>query len=135
MSLSDSARNDKGISSSDALTMSTHGLASPETLERYFIFYRDHLDPYIHHLLAEGDTLSNVQERSPLLLAAICTVVAFCTGRNDYQILFDTYMEGVSSKMFSSSSTFDDVRALCIGALWLDNVSTVLSTLGKILQL
>lgn len=33
--------------------------------------------------------------------------------------------------MFSVNHTFDDVRALCIGAFWLNDISSALNALGK----
>ena len=100
-------------------------------LEERFVFYRDNLDPYVYHLLREEDTFTSIQKRSSILLAAIITIAAFCIGSQDYQIYFDTFMKEVSTKMLSSSFTFDDVRALCIGTFWLGKVSSALNALGK----
>ncbi|KAF9891391.1 hypothetical protein FE257_004247 [Aspergillus nanangensis] len=74
----------------------THDIA-----EEFFAFYKDKLDPCIHHILAEGDTLASTRARSSLLTAAICTVAAFCTGSKHYQNCFNAFTKEVSGKMFS----------------------------------
>ncbi|KAL5364404.1 hypothetical protein BJX96DRAFT_187757 [Aspergillus floccosus] len=101
-----------------------------DTAETFFCFYQQNLDPCIHHVLAEADTLTTTRSRSSLLTAAICTVAAFCTGSNHYQDCFNTLTNEVSGKMFSSHYTFDDVRALCIGAFWLNEISSALNGLA-----
>ena len=122
--------------SSGGPNLVTRGLISQQTWEEHFNFYSENLNPYIHHLLTDDDTLgpgrgASIQERSSLLLAAICTVTAFCTGSDDFQTCFDAFMNEVSSKIFTNHHSFDDVRALCIGAFWLDNVSSALNALGE----
>lgn len=109
----------------------SRGLISQDAAERYFAFYQQHLDPYIHHILGDADTLIEVRSRSPLLTAAVCTVASYCIGSKDYQTCFYTFTQEVSGKMFSTSHSFDDVRALCIGALWLYDVSSALTALGE----
>lgn len=107
------------------------GLISLDTAQTLFNFYQQHLDPCIHHILNENDTLASTRARSSLLTAAICTVAAFCSGSRGYQTCFTYYTNEVSGKMFSSKYTFDDVRALCIGSYWLNEVSSALNGLGK----
>ena len=116
------------------LDLDIKALGSQQKLEKYFSFYRDELDPLIYHILAEDDTLATVQERSPILLVAICTAAAFCTGSSDYDVFIDVFIRAASAKLFSKSSTFDDVRALCIGAFWSCTVASALNALGKFLR-
>lgn len=107
------------------------GVISREIAEGYLDFYKQNLDPCIHHILAENDTLASVRSRSSLLTAAICTVASFCTSSKDYQSCFNMFTSEVSRKLFSDKYDFDDVRALCIGAFWLNDVSSALNGLGK----
>ena len=130
-SLKSLVHNDKGIFSSGGPDLVDRGVISQQTSEKHFTFYRENLNPYIHHLLTDDDTLASVQRRSSLLLAAICTTAAFCAGSSDYHTCFDAFIHEVSAKMFTSIHSFDDVRALCIGAFWLGNASSALNALGE----
>jgi hypothetical protein len=109
----------------------SRGLISRESAEGHFTFYHRYLDPYIHHILGDADSLADIRSRSSLLTAAVCTVAAFCAGSKEYQTCLDAFTQEVSGKMFSVHHTFDDVRALCIGALWLGNISSALNALGE----
>ena len=107
------------------------GLISRETAEEYFDFYMQNLDPCVHHILQENDSLATVRARSSLLTASICTVASFCTSSKDYQNCVNVFTSEVSRKLFSDKYEFDDVRALCIGAFWLNDISSALNGLGK----
>ena len=122
---------DKENSSSGGIDLASRGLVSQMTLEKHFDYYSENLDHFIHRILPAGDTLVSVQKRSSLLLAAICTTAAFCAGSDDYQTCLDAFIGEVTAKMFSSTHTFDDVRALCIGAFWLGKMSSALNALGE----
>lgn len=107
------------------------GLISPRAAEDLFSFYQQHLDPCIHNMLEEDDSLASVRARSSLLAAAICSVAAFCKGSQDYQSCLDAFTREVSRKVFAETHTFDDVRALCVGAFWLNEISSALNGLGE----
>lgn len=107
------------------------GIISQAIAEELFTFYKQNLNPCIHNILTDNDTLSTIRTRSPLFTTAICTVSALCTGSEDYNALLKHFTTQVSGKVFSSSHTFDDVRALCIGAFWLNEISTALNSLGE----
>ena len=87
----------------------------------------------MHYLLTEDDSLASIRERSSLLTTAICTVATFCMGSKEYHQCLKMFTNEVSRKLFSDKYEFDDVRALCIGALWLNDVSSVLNGLGEFL--
>lgn len=95
-----------------------------------FTFYKEHLDQHMHYLFSEMDNLASVRARSPFLTAAICTVASFCTGSNDYEACFKSFTNEVSRKLFADKYNFDDVRALAIGALWLNDISSALNGLA-----
>lgn len=109
------------------------GLITIDIAETLFAFYQQKLDSYAYHILVDGDSLATIRRRSSLLTAAICTVSAFCSGSQKYRSLLNHFQNGVSGKLFSSSYEFDDVRALCIGTLWLPEVSKALNALGKLI--
>ena len=105
-------------------------LASPKA-EEHFAFYHKHLDPLIHYVLAEGENFFSMRSRSELLTTAICTVAAYCAGTTDYSEWLELFKRFVTNKTFSKQHAFDDVRALCIGSLWLSDMATALSALGE----
>lgn len=122
--------NDQDISYSTYPDLVTRGLISQATLEKHFEFYQKCLNPYIYHPLTDVDTVAHLLKRCPLLLTAICATAAFCAGSDDYEACFKLFTNEVSAKTFSHIHSFDDVRALCIGAYWLGKESSVLSALG-----
>ena len=106
-------------------------IVTVDAANTYFNFYREHLNPLIHHLLRDSTTLADVRGRSAMLTAAICTVATLCMGSRDHQACLKAYQNEVSRKLFSTSHSFDDVRALCIGAFWQSDISSALNGLGK----
>ncbi|KAH8646161.1 hypothetical protein BX600DRAFT_503807 [Xylariales sp. PMI_506] len=95
-----------------------------------FTYYKKNLDPCVHHILEPSDTLADVRLRSSLLTAAICAVSSLSTASQDFQACYNAFTAEVSEKLFSDHYTFDDVRALCIGAFWLHDVSSALNGLA-----
>jgi len=106
------------------------GVISLEAAEHKFAFYQRHLNPFVHDILATKDSLADVRRRSPLLSAAICTVASSCTGSTEFQDCLKAFKAEVSRQIFAEEYDFDDVRALCIGAFWLNEISTILVGLG-----
>lgn len=107
------------------------GLISQESAEEFFKCYHKNLNPHLHHILSETDSLAAVRSRSSLLTAAVCTTAALCTGSTDYQNCLNAFRREVSGKLFSTRHTFDDIRALCIGTFWLNDISSALNALGS----
>lgn len=105
-------------------------LIPPEAAEDLFSFYKHNMDPFAYDILTENDSLASISRRSSLLTAAICTVAAFWSDSAHYRVLNEYLKNEVSEKVFSNNHEFDDVRALCIGALWLNEISTALNSLG-----
>lgn len=107
------------------------GLLSLETAESLFSYYKEHLEPLIHNVLGDDVTLATTRAESSLLTTAVCTVAAICTGSESYQNCLKYFKREVSGKVFSSDYSFNDVRALCIGAFWVNEISSALNGLGK----
>jgi hypothetical protein len=114
---------------SDLISQGVIDLAAAEELFAYFL---EHLNHYLHGILRDSDTLASVRARSSILTAAICTVAAICSAPDAYSACYDAFVGQVSELLFATRSSYDDVRALCIAALWLDNIGPTLSGLGKI---
>lgn len=124
-SLQDSALDQSG-SDPDLIS---RGFISELAAGNLFTFFQKHLNPYIHYILSDNITLGDIRARSSLLTAAICAVAALCSGSPEYQNCLEEYQREVTGKLFLHSYTFDDVRAVCIGAMWLSDMS---SSLGAI---
>jgi hypothetical protein len=103
------------------------------TAETSFAFYKQHLDHYMHYELSIVDDVHIMRTRSALLTAAVCTVAAFCTGSGHYSRCVEALKIEVAGKLFAERQMVspDDVRALCIGALWLSDLSSTLCGLGQ----
>ncbi|KAH8810625.1 hypothetical protein F5884DRAFT_853996 [Xylogone sp. PMI_703] len=102
------------------------GLVSLEAAEGYFKIYHKSMDSCVGRILAEDDCLANIRARSSLLTAAICTVGSLREDLAGHKKCFDAFIKEVSSRLFSRNYSRDDVRALCIGAFWLNKVSSTL---------
>ena len=113
----------------------SQGLISLEAAEEYFAAYQNSMEPCIYQILAADDCLAKIRARSSLLTAAICTVGSFCTDSATHKRCYDTFLREVSSRLFSRYHSFDDIRALCIGAFWLNKVSSTLIGLGMLSHL
>ena len=109
----------------------SRGVISSAIADQFLVYFLEHLNRYLHGILSDRVTLSELRERSPILTAAICTVVSFCSASNAYQSCYDAFVGQVSGMLFATRSSYDDVRALCIAALWLDDIGPTLSGLGK----
>lgn len=109
----------------------SRGVISSALAEQFVTYFLEHLNRHLHGILSDRVTLSELRERSPILTAAICTVASFCSASDAYQSCYDAFVGQVSSMLFATRSSYDDVRALCIAALWLDDIGPTLSGLGK----
>jgi hypothetical protein len=130
-SITDVAFTDDALDSSFSPDLISCHVISLTSANEYFVFYREHLDHHMHYLFSDNDTLATVRARSSLLTAAICTVASFCTDSKDYQNCFKAFTDGVSQKLFADKYDFDDVRALAVGALWLNDISSALNGMGE----
>ncbi|KFY40963.1 hypothetical protein V495_05149 [Pseudogymnoascus sp. VKM F-4514 (FW-929)] len=124
-------KSSAGILAADTGTemdLVTRGIVSIREAEDLFNMYHDQLDHYVYRIFPNHSTLASVRKGSPLLTAAICTVSSL--HHRSLRPLFDCcYKEFVrlcAINAFSSRNTLDDIRALCIGAFWLDEISWIL---------
>lgn len=91
--------------------------------------FRDSLNHYLYGIALTHDNLESVRSSSCLLSAAIFTVASLHLPQHHH--LFPKcckqFLNLVSSSMFDRRHRLDDVRALCIGAFWLAELSWKLS--------
>lgn len=107
------------------------GIVSLADAEGYFSLYHGRLDHFLYRILAEHGSLSSVRKSSALLTAAICAVGALHQPSSQFQACYQHFVHLSSSRMFSKKNSHDDVRALCIGAFWLSDISWNLSGTGR----
>jgi hypothetical protein len=119
------------VSSKDVIT---DGIVSLRSGQAHFHFFMERLNRHIHHVIPVSETLATLRQRSPMLVAAICTVAAFCANSPDYQECLNAYKLIVSAKTFARNHNFDEIRALCIGSFWLNDISYALCSLGSTVQ-
>ena len=116
------------IASADLIS---RGVISLEAANDCLVYFVKHLNPYMHGILDSETSLSELRAHSTLLTAAVCVVASFCSASERYQACYDALVAEVSSKLFSPSYTYDDVRGLCISAFWLDDIAASLCGLGE----
>ena len=107
------------------------GIITLDDAEAFFRMYSRRLDHFLYRILAEHESLATVRKSSSLLTAAICAVGALHTPSNLYNACYQHFVSLASSKMFSKKNSHDDVRAFCIGAFWLSDISWTLVGAGK----
>ncbi|EXJ57314.1 hypothetical protein A1O7_07661 [Cladophialophora yegresii CBS 114405] len=115
----------------DDFDLIDRGIISLDDAESFFRLYARRLDHFLYTILAEHDSLASVRKSSPLLTAAICAVGALHTPSNLYYACYQHFVSLASSRMFSKRNNHDDVRAFCIGAFWLSDISWTLVGAGK----
>ncbi|KAE8414164.1 hypothetical protein BDV36DRAFT_299278 [Aspergillus pseudocaelatus] len=105
--------------------MISRGVISTENALRYFDEYQNRLDHFVYRILGDHSTatLGRIREVSPLLTTAICAVGALHLSSSDFEALYKEFVALSAPLSFSRRHTVDDVRALCIGAFWLSDLS------------
>ncbi|KAF8847304.1 hypothetical protein BDZ45DRAFT_607665 [Acephala macrosclerotiorum] len=106
----------------------SRGILTLGEAEMLFNYYIAKHDNYIYGVLEEGSTFTTTRSRSPLLLAAICAVASLHVTSQDipYERCYEEFVELSTRHAFSSRNNLDDIRAFCIGAFWLSDISWIL---------
>lgn len=108
----------------------SQGKISEAQAEDFFARFNASLNQYIWGGVAlVHDNLQSVRESSPLLLTAILSVTALHVpdAEQILDVCYNEFLALVSESMFERHHSLDDVRALCIGAFYLSEVSWKLS--------
>ncbi|PVH84326.1 hypothetical protein DL98DRAFT_612473 [Cadophora sp. DSE1049] len=103
----------------------SRGILTLEQGQMMFDIYVTKHDNYIYRVLEEGSTFDSVRNSSSFLLAAICAVVSLHVVSADipYERCYEEFIRLSSARLFSNRNSLQDIRALCIGAFWLPDVS------------
>lgn len=106
------------------------GVVDQVEAEELFSYFDTRLNHYLWDGMAmpHKDLLS-VRQSSSLLLAAVLAVTALHIPNKErtFDTCYAEFARLASDSMLSRHHTFDDLRALCIGAFWLSDVSWKLS--------
>lgn len=108
-----------------------------EEAQSLFDVYAYRLDHYLYRILGDSPSLERIRSSSSLLLAAVCTVGSLHSP--NLGSLFDRcyrkFIDLAAARTFAKDNNLDDVRALCIGAFWLHEVSWTLIGQGLLVSL
>ena len=110
----------------------SRGTIPISTAEHCFDTYMRLLDHHVYSILANRTSLASVRASSALLTAAVCAVGALHTPGLDtatYAVCYGAFLQEHAALVACArrQHTLDDVRALCIGAFWLSDLSWMLS--------
>ncbi|KAB5542564.1 hypothetical protein GE09DRAFT_245547 [Coniochaeta sp. 2T2.1] len=107
----------------------SRGAISRENANRLFRLYNDKLDHYIYRIGCPYSTLDEVRAKSSILTASICTVAALHDRDSDslYGICSDEFRRLMGACMFDRLVNRDSLRAMCIAAYWLSDISWTIS--------
>ncbi|PLB47675.1 hypothetical protein P170DRAFT_409889 [Aspergillus steynii IBT 23096] len=110
----------------------SRGVINIDNARKYFTGYQSRLDHFVYRILGSHSTstMESVRKVSPLLMTAVCTVGALHLASPDFDPLYQAFVALSAGLSSSRKSTIDDVRALCIGALWLSDLSWSLAGLA-----
>ena len=121
------ARSSRRRMESDLLSQ---GVITPEDADELFHLFKTSLSRYLFDAtLPESRTLQSVRESSTIFFTAIMTVSSLhIPGKENIHLASHHQLcDLVASSMFDRFHTLDDIRALCVAAFWLPDLSWKLS--------
>lgn len=104
----------------------SQGRINIQDAEELFMQFSISLNQYLFGGVAlVHDDLTSVRKSSSLLASAIIAVTALhARGKEDvFDAAYTEFISLVSESMFDRRHSLDDIRAFCIGAFWLSDVS------------
>ncbi|PYH88900.1 Zn(II)2Cys6 transcription factor [Aspergillus ellipticus CBS 707.79] len=108
----------------------SRGVVDVHEAEELFLYFDHVLSRYLWDgILLDHKDLTSVRNSSSMLSAAILAVTALHMPRKErtFDICYTEFARLASESMLDRHHTLDDLRALCIGAFWLADVSWKLS--------
>ncbi|KAF1352511.1 hypothetical protein BDV97DRAFT_376290 [Delphinella strobiligena] len=105
------------------------GIIPVEDAERLINLYLRRLDHFAYSIANKFTNLQSIRRRSPELTAVICTVAALHDSQADryYESCLAEFKRLLSASMFHRRVDRESLRAMCIGAFWLSDISWTLS--------
>ncbi|KAH7361936.1 hypothetical protein B0T11DRAFT_226252 [Plectosphaerella cucumerina] len=107
----------------------SRGVITLDDAERLFRLYRDRLDAFMYGVGCRYQTLDKLRRRSPILAAATLTVAALHDPQADaiYGACSSEFRRLMERSMFDRRVDRDYLRAMCVAAYWLSDMSWMLS--------
>ncbi|KAF2677596.1 hypothetical protein K458DRAFT_319326 [Lentithecium fluviatile CBS 122367] len=108
----------------------SNGLISVEDAERLVDLYVNRIDHFMYAIGgAHYRDLESLRRGSPILTACICTVAALHDPMSNhlYGVCKREFQRLMAASMFDRRIDKDHIRAMCIGAYWLHDISWTLS--------
>lgn len=108
----------------------SRGVISLHEAEELFAYFSRTMNQLLWGgILVVHKDLTSVRRASSLLSAAVLTVAALHIPNRTETLnrCYDEYVSLVSSMSLTRTHTLDDIRALCVGAFWLSDLSWKLS--------
>ncbi|KKY25610.1 putative c6 transcription factor [Phaeomoniella chlamydospora] len=107
----------------------TKGVMTWEEAERLLTFYHTRLDPFFYGLGMQYPDLESLRQNSGVLFTAIMTVATLhdSGSAHIYGPCLKEFRKLVSMSMFEKRIDMNYLIALCIGSVWLSDMSWVLS--------
>jgi hypothetical protein len=113
------------VNPESAMDLRNNGTLTFAQASELFLFFHEKISPYLFGFPISQIALPNVWARSPILVAAICTVAAIHhpTLNSLFEVL-KTELDYLSKEvlfkqMYSESETIDTIVALCVAGFWL----------------
>lgn len=120
-----------GQSSSESRNdLISRGLITLEDAERLTHIYLHKLDHFIYKIAgSKHDSLESFRQRSPILIAVVCTVAALHDPPSGhlYTICSRELQRLISGSMFTRNVDQGHMLAMCIASYWLHDISWTLS--------
>ncbi|KAK7927090.1 hypothetical protein PG985_004088 [Apiospora marii] len=103
----------------------SRGAVTVDSARSCFEKYKNRLDHFPYRILNDhaAVTFESVRSTSQLLTASVCAVGALHSASEDFEVYYQNFMQSSAQKILYKQHTIDDVRALCIGAFWLSDLS------------
>lgn len=107
----------------------SRGAISLSDAESLFALYRDRLDAYMYHIGCRYKTLDELRRKSSILSAATLTVAALHDPKANgiYGICSSEFRRLMEKSMFDRRIDRDYLRAMCVAAYWLSDISWMVS--------
>ncbi|KAH8658357.1 hypothetical protein BX600DRAFT_514850 [Xylariales sp. PMI_506] len=107
----------------------SRGAIPLQDAERLYHLYTDRLDHFLYGIGGQSETLVELRRRSRILTAAILTVAAMHDPQSNaiYSVCCKEFRQLMSESIFDRRIGRDYLRAMCVAAYWLSDISWVVS--------
>lgn len=103
----------------------SRGVITVDSARGHFEKYKNRLDHFPYRILNDhaAVTFESIRMTSPLLITSVCAVGALHSASEDFELYYREFEQLSAQTLISKQHTTNDIRALCIGAFWLSDLS------------